>query len=264
MRLFRGIESGESFRVLLPSVSLSHLVRLGSATGRVVCHCGLLMIHYRLSCIRTRELGLTAARFITVQRARRTATGEPIRQYVDKLAGQIPQTTPEALLEPERKPTTNQAVLAKGDGSSKPGYQLQAQNCYTVRSHGWPMSILDDFDSKLPLFRQYSTKLDLLLAELLSAEHIRVHSVTTRVKERASFEHKLNRIPAKYATLDKITDLCGARIITYFADEVQTVAALIENEFDIDRLNSVDWRQTTQFDRFGYLSVHYVATLLSG
>ena len=123
------------------------------------------------------------------------------------------------------------------------------------------MSILDDFDSQLPLFRQYTEKLELLLSELLSAENIRVHSVTTRVKERASFAHKLDRIPAKYNTLDQITDVCGVRIITHLADDVQTVATLVEDQFEIDRPNSVDWRQTTQADRFGYLSVHYVAMM---
>ena len=55
--------------------------------------------------------------------------------------------------------------------------------------------------------------------------------------------------------------LYGARLITYFADEVEHLASLVETEFEIDRVNSVDKRQTQEPDRFGYLSVHYIAEL---
>jgi ppGpp synthetase/RelA/SpoT-type nucleotidyltranferase len=103
--------------------------------------------------------------------------------------------------------------------------------------------------------------MDTLLHDLLNIAGLRVHSVTTRVKSKVSFERKLNRLPGKYQSLSQITDCCGIRIITYFEDEVQDIAALIEREFSIDAPNSLDKRQTIEVDQFGYLSVHYVVTV---
>jgi putative GTP pyrophosphokinase len=64
-----------------------------------------------------------------------------------------------------------------------------------------------------------------------------------------------------YIALDDVTDLVGVRIITYFLDDVDRVADLIEAEFSIDEVNSVDRRATIEPDRFGYVSLHYVASL---
>ena len=58
-------------------------------------------------------------------------------------------------------------------------------------------------------------------------------------------------------------DLLGIRIITYFRDGVDAVAKLIEREFSVDRDNSVDKRAVLEADRFGYLSLHYVAEFAS-
>jgi putative GTP pyrophosphokinase len=58
-----------------------------------------------------------------------------------------------------------------------------------------------------------------------------------------------------------VTDFLGLRIITHYVDEVDAVAGMIEAEFAIDVENSVDRRDTMDPDRFGYLSLHYVATL---
>jgi putative GTP pyrophosphokinase len=57
--------------------------------------------------------------------------------------------------------------------------------------------------------------------------------------------------------------MLGVRIITYFRDEVDAVARVIEHEFTIDEANSVDKRMALDPDRFGYLSLHFVAQLNS-
>jgi len=123
------------------------------------------------------------------------------------------------------------------------------------------MALLDDFDGQLPLLNALSPKLHTLITELLATKSLRVHSVSTRIKSRESLEGKLSRFAGKYEKLDQITDLCGLRIVTYLEDEVNAVAALVEAEFSKDSENSVDKRQTAEFDRFGYSSVHYVVSL---
>jgi putative GTP pyrophosphokinase len=52
-------------------------------------------------------------------------------------------------------------------------------------------------------------------------------------------------------------------VITYFPHDVDKVAEIIEKEFKIDKENSVDKRKSLDIDRFGYLSLHYVASLVT-
>jgi hypothetical protein len=58
--------------------------------------------------------------------------------------------------------------------------------------------------------------------------------------------------------LDQVTDLAGVRVITYFPSDVDKIVPLIENEFKIDRPNSIDKRKTAEPSVFGYASVHLV------
>ena len=57
-----------------------------------------------------------------------------------------------------------------------------------------------------------------------------------------------------------ITDLVGLRIITYFEDDIDKIAEIFKTEFDIDFPNSVD-KRLVESDKFGYRSLHYVASL---
>ncbi|WP_432929178.1 GTP pyrophosphokinase [Microbispora sp. CA-135349] len=100
-----------------------------------------------------------------------------------------------------------------------------------------------------------------LLQALALARNISVHSITYRIKEEVSARKKLSNGREKYAGVDDLTDLLGVRIITYFPNEVDAIAKIIEDEFRIDRENSVDKRKLLDPDRFGYLSLHYIAML---
>ena len=121
--------------------------------------------------------------------------------------------------------------------------------------------LLSSFDGNGELYASFAEKLRLLIIDILSAAGIRTHSVTARVKSRASVASKISRGEMKYRRIADITDVIGIRIITYFADDVDTVARALEKQFSIDRKNSVDKRALLDPDRFGYLSLHFVVTL---
>lgn len=123
------------------------------------------------------------------------------------------------------------------------------------------MPILDDYHRDHDALVGNAHKVEQLIAELLDAHQMRVHSVTTRVKTAQSLDDKISREPGRYDDLRQVTDVCGARIITYFEDEVDEIASLIQREFLVDKENSVDKRQALDVDRFGYASVHYVVQL---
>lgn len=120
--------------------------------------------------------------------------------------------------------------------------------------------ILTDYDNQAKSYAAYSKSLESLLSNLLSHNEIRVHSITSRVKEKQSLEVKIES-KGPYSCIGDITDIVGIRIIAHYADEVDAIAQVIENEFNIDRSNSIDKRATLEPDRFGYLSLHYIISL---
>jgi putative GTP pyrophosphokinase len=122
--------------------------------------------------------------------------------------------------------------------------------------------ILNEYDEQCDFLEEFTLVTHRLILDLIKSNNLRVHSVTYRVKDRKSISDKINKSAEdKYHCLDDIEDICGNRIITYFPDEVDAVAAIIQNEFDIDYNSSVDKRAILDPDRFGYLSLHYIAKL---
>ena len=111
------------------------------------------------------------------------------------------------------------------------------------------------------LYQSLCTRVQSLLRELLAAEEISAVQVDARAKDVHSLVEKIGRRPGRYPDpLNDITDLAGVRVIVYYASDVERVDTLIEREFHVDTENS--WRRTptTDPDRFGYRSDHYVVS----
>lgn len=121
-------------------------------------------------------------------------------------------------------------------------------------------SILTEYDDNKKTYSEYSKSLHSLITNLLNCNNVKVHTINSRVKERKSLENKIEE-KGTYTCLDDITDVIGIRIITHFADDVDSIAKIIKNEFVIDIENSIDKRETHEPDRFGYLSLHYIISL---
>jgi putative GTP pyrophosphokinase len=110
-------------------------------------------------------------------------------------------------------------------------------------------------------YRSFTEAVYLLLTQLLHEKGFRFHTIERRTKSLNSLGTKLGKSPEKYQDLSDISDLCGVRVITYFADDVDPIAAAIAEEFSIDWKRSEDKRKPTEPERFGYASLHYVANL---
>ncbi|MBR2773009.1 MAG: RelA/SpoT domain-containing protein, partial [Bacteroidales bacterium] len=121
--------------------------------------------------------------------------------------------------------------------------------------------ILAEYDERLPLFRRLERIVQITLQNILDSNGLMVTAVSTRIKTRESLAGKLESKGQKYNSLSDITDILGARIVTYYTDDVDHIAAVTEQSFDIDWENSVDKRRLHNTDSFGYSSVHYICRL---
>jgi len=121
--------------------------------------------------------------------------------------------------------------------------------------------ILEEYREQLPVFEQMKTEVLRVLREALDRSGLVVTAIEARIKTEESLQGKLALKGSKYATLSDITDILGARIITFYTDDVDRIAAMAEQLFEIDWDNSVDKRMLHQLDSFGYNSLHYICKL---
>ncbi|MET7633876.1 hypothetical protein ABZU88_14435 [Streptomyces sp. NPDC005245] len=118
-----------------------------------------------------------------------------------------------------------------------------------------------DYEEVIEPLRDFAPALESLLRELIISRQIQFHYIRSRVKTKGSTVRKLANPTKNYTGISDLTDMLGVRIVTYFPDDVDRVAKMIRDEFSIDEENSTDKRALLDPDRFGYLSLHYVASL---
>jgi putative GTP pyrophosphokinase len=121
--------------------------------------------------------------------------------------------------------------------------------------------ILSQYDQKVALYNELTSKVHRLVEEIMQEQIIRAHTVTSRVKQRDSLRKKITDPDKNYSNLSDLTDISGIRIITYFEDDVGRVSRILEREFAIDWPNTTDKRAALDPDRFGYLTMQHVAKL---
>ena len=121
--------------------------------------------------------------------------------------------------------------------------------------------LLQQYRSLLPVYTQMADIIPERLKEFFAEAGIIVAAVEHRVKTEDSLAGKLKLKGGKYPDIFALTDIVGLRVITFYIDDVDKVASVLERLFDIDWENSIDKRKVHETDSFGYLSLHYICRI---
>lgn len=121
--------------------------------------------------------------------------------------------------------------------------------------------ILEEYNESLCVFEKMKSIVEDTLAKKITENGIYVTAIEARVKKEKSLAGKLELKGAKYASLSEITDILGTRVITFYTEEVDKIAALVDRVFEIDWINSVDKRKKNDLSSFGYQSLHYICRI---
>ena len=120
---------------------------------------------------------------------------------------------------------------------------------------------MDEYQERHNIYQNFASEVEHQLKRILSEENISYNAITYRLKDEESLRGKIDHKSDKYSCLEDLTDIAGVRVITYYSDDVDKVADIVEKEFSVDRENSIDKREALEPDRFGYCSVHYVVEM---
>lgn len=121
--------------------------------------------------------------------------------------------------------------------------------------------LLEQYNHLLPVYTQMEKVIPERLKGIFDDAGIIVAALEHRVKTEKSLAGKLKLKGGKYKDIFDITDLVGIRVITFYIDDVDKVASIVERLFDVDWENSIDKRKAHEIDSFGYLSLHYICRI---
>jgi len=124
--------------------------------------------------------------------------------------------------------------------------------------------IFDEYLEKKEIYERVKDLAVEIIEQIIEENRLYVVAVEARTKSPKSLEGKLDLKGSKYDSLMDITDIVGTRVVTFYQDEVDKFAALVEKHFDVDWDDSVDKRKLyadDNADRFGYMSLHYIISI---
>lgn len=118
--------------------------------------------------------------------------------------------------------------------------------------------VAEDFKANRSLYAQLESESHFILERGLKDVGVKYHSLTSRVKQLNSFLEKV-KTKQLSSPLEEIHDLVGLRVVCLFLSDIRRVGELIHSCFSvIEEDNKIEG---TDVSSFGYLSVHFVATM---
>jgi putative GTP pyrophosphokinase len=115
-----------------------------------------------------------------------------------------------------------------------------------------------DFEKKAHSYRQLKEEALFILEPAISNANIKLHSITHRVKNVDSFIDKIQRKQSE-TPFEDIRDIVGIRVICLFLSDIERIGNVIRESFKVlEEDNKVEGADVSSF---GYMSVHFIATM---
>lgn len=127
---------------------------------------------------------------------------------------------------------------------------------YQLDIHG--KMLMAQYHEQLEDYKQLAQTVEGKLRRALDEQHVKVTALDCRVKTESSLAGKIELKGSKYRSIKDITDIVGLRVVTFYSVDVDKVAAIVSETFEVDWKNSVDKRKLHRLDSFGYNSLHYI------
>jgi len=120
--------------------------------------------------------------------------------------------------------------------------------------------IKEKYQKLLPKFNNFGRKIEKILNSNLQEESILHLPIEYRVKSFESFLKKVHDKKYFDNPFEKITDLLGIRIITYFSSDLEKVNDIILNQFTVIE-GPNNKKDLLKISEFGYRSIHYLVKI---
>lgn len=127
---------------------------------------------------------------------------------------------------------------------------------YQLDIHG--KMLMAQYHEQLKNYEQLAQEVERKLRSVLDDQHVKVTTLECRVKTESSLAGKIELKGSKYRSIKDITDIVGLRVVTFYSVDVDKVAAIVSETFEVDWNHSVDKRKLHRLDSFGYNSLHYI------
>ncbi len=116
--------------------------------------------------------------------------------------------------------------------------------------------LLEQYESKIGLYRSFALSTQHLLEKLLKRNGFTKYIVTSRGKDRSSLKNKIiNNHPfGSIRRISEIDDLAGCRIISYLEADIDRIISLLQSNFKISK-------QKSKYSKDGYKGIRLVISL---
>lgn len=115
-----------------------------------------------------------------------------------------------------------------------------------------------DYENKRSFFTKLESEANYILDEYVRKSGIKIHDITSRVKQFESFLKKAQNNQMK-TPLEEMADIVGLRVICLFLSDIPRIAAIIRQRFVvISEDNKIDGKDASSF---GYMSFHLIVTM---
>lgn len=130
---------------------------------------------------------------------------------------------------------------------------------YRLDLHG--EMLLQQYHDRKPVYQKIDYIVFTKLSSMFSEQGLHINAMEHRIKTEDSLKGKLELKGSKYDSLSDITDILGLRIITFYNDDVDKIAAIVKSIFEVDWQESIDKRKQHELTSFGYNSLHYICRI---